>query len=65
MELCLESLVVEITRRCNMKCPHCLRGNAQRVDIGFFSSSGYGDGGYDVYAYKCNGQITALEIRFI
>lgn len=33
MELCLESLVVETTRRCNMKCPHCLRGNAQRVDM--------------------------------
>ena len=26
-------LVLEITRRCNIQCAHCLRGPAQRVDI--------------------------------
>lgn len=34
-------------------------------DEGFFSSSGYGDGCYGVYAYKQNNEITALEIRFL
>lgn len=29
----INSLVLEITRRCNMKCAHCLRGNTQRVDM--------------------------------
>ncbi len=29
------------------------------------SSSGNGDGCYGVYAHKQNGEITALEIRFM
>lgn len=29
----LYSLVYEITRRCNATCEHCLRGDAQNVDI--------------------------------
>jgi len=29
MELEIEYLVVEVTRRCNMKCRHCLRGEPQ------------------------------------
>lgn len=29
----LENLAIEITRRCNMSCRHCLRGEAQNVDI--------------------------------
>ena len=32
---------------------------------GFYSSSGYGDGCYGVYAYKQDGEITALEVRFL
>ena len=27
------SLHVEITRRCNLQCPHCMKGDAQSVDI--------------------------------
>lgn len=33
MSLTINNLIVEVTRRCNMKCVHCLRGNAQRVDM--------------------------------
>lgn len=29
----LDSVSIEITRRCNMKCPHCLCGDAQDIDI--------------------------------
>lgn len=29
----LDNVVIEITRRCNMVCEHCLRGDAQRKDI--------------------------------
>lgn len=29
----LDDLVVEITRRCNASCDHCLRGDAQNIDI--------------------------------
>jgi len=33
MELYLSSLVLEVTRRCNMACDHCMRGDAQNKDI--------------------------------
>lgn len=29
----ISNLVIEVTRRCNMSCEHCLRGNAQNVDM--------------------------------
>ena len=34
-KVCLAHLALEITRRCNMSCAHCLRGGAQRKDIDF------------------------------
>lgn len=46
-------------------CDFIRQGDAWIKDEGFFSSSGNGDGGYPVYAYKHNGEITALEIRFV
>src|SRR5512133_3627311 len=32
-KLVIDDLMFEVTRRCNMKCQHCLRGGAQRVDM--------------------------------
>lgn len=32
-EIHLNELFIEITRKCNMKCEHCLRGDAQNVNI--------------------------------
>lgn len=29
----IENLCIEVTRKCNMRCAHCLRGNAQNVNI--------------------------------
>lgn len=29
----IESLIIEVTRRCNMNCAHCLRGDAQSADL--------------------------------
>ena len=29
----LGSLIIEVTRKCNMKCYHCLRGSAQKYNI--------------------------------
>lgn len=31
--IALNGLIVESTRRCQMACPHCLRGNAQWTDL--------------------------------
>lgn len=33
MKLSIENLVVEVTRRCNMHCAHCMRGPAQNKDL--------------------------------
>ncbi len=32
-KISVTSLMVEVTRRCNMSCDHCLRGEAERCDI--------------------------------
>ncbi len=45
-------------------CDSIKRGDAWIKGEGFFSCSGDGDGSYDVYAYKEDSNITALEIRF-
>ena len=31
----LDNIAIEVTRKCNMGCEHCLRGNAQNMDIDF------------------------------
>ena len=33
MKYFLKNLMIETTRRCNMSCGHCLRGDAQNIDI--------------------------------
>lgn len=46
-------------------CASINTGYAWIKEDGFFSFSGYGDGWYGVYAYEQNGEIVALEIRFL
>lgn len=29
----VQSLAIEVTRRCNLKCKHCMRGDAEDIDI--------------------------------
>ena len=33
MAVIIDSLIIEVTRRCNMSCSHCLRGDAENVDM--------------------------------
>lgn len=33
MKYCLDQLCIEVTRKCNMSCAHCLRGKAQNLDV--------------------------------
>lgn len=33
MKYSIDNLVIEITRKCNMKCRHCLRGPARNINI--------------------------------
>jgi hypothetical protein len=30
-----DDLIMEVTRRCNMSCPHCMRGEPQSLDMSF------------------------------
>ena len=46
-------------------CDRISRGDAWLTKDGFYSSSGYGDGGYGAFAYQQDDEIAALEIRFI
>lgn len=46
-------------------CDRVSHGDAWMIENGFYSSSGYGDGGYGVFAYQQDGEIRALEIRFL
>ena len=46
-KLTLDHVTIELTRRCNMQCAHCLRGDAENLDIStkyleeFFSKVDY------------------------
>lgn len=33
MKLAFDNLIVEVTRKCNMCCAHCMRGNAENEDL--------------------------------
>ena len=33
MKFDIQSLTLEVTRRCNLACEHCMRGDAQNVDM--------------------------------
>ena len=33
MKLCFDQLAIEVTRKCNMHCAHCLRGPAENKDL--------------------------------
>lgn len=33
LEISVHSLIVEVTRRCNMLCGHCMRGDAEKADL--------------------------------
>ena len=46
-------------------CDGIQNGDAWLTEDGFYSTSGIGDGCYGVFAYKQDGEIIALEIRFL
>lgn len=46
-------------------CDRIRSGDVWLDESGFYSTSGYGDGEYRVFAHKQDGEIDALEIRFL
>lgn len=73
MKINFSNVVIEVTRKCNMKCRHCLRGNAQNIEISdidldtFFSKVGYisdltiSGGEPSIAAHKINTVVDMLE----
>lgn len=35
MNININNLIIEITRKCNLRCDHCLRGDIQNIDINY------------------------------
>ena len=35
MNYMLDSLIFEVTRKCNLRCGHCMRGLAQNIDMNY------------------------------
>ncbi len=35
MNIFIKNITLEVTRRCNLKCRHCMRGNSQNKDINY------------------------------
>lgn len=31
-DVCVDRMIIEVTRRCNLRCAHCLRGDSQELD---------------------------------
>lgn len=31
----IPNLIIEVTRKCNMACPHCLRGDAEKISFDY------------------------------
>lgn len=46
-------------------CENCISEDCMLNEYGFYSSSGYGDGCYPVYAYEKQHEKVALEIAFM
>ncbi len=49
----------------NNFCDRLHDGNVWIIEDGFYSLSGYGDGCYSVYSQEQEGEVVALEIRFL
>lgn len=61
----LSSLVIEVTRRCNMACEHCLRGCSQNVDMPFETIDKIFEGVDEVYNLTFSGGEPFLNIDVI
>lgn len=61
----LDSLVIEVTRRCNMACEHCLRGCAQNVDMPYETIDKIFQGVDEVYNLTFSGGEPFLNIDVI
>lgn len=61
----IDTLVIEVTRRCNMACEHCLRGCSQNVDIPFETIDRIFEGVQEVYSLTFTGGEPFLNIDAI
>lgn len=61
-KLTFNFISIEITRRCNMQCQHCLRGDAQEVDIDFATIDALAEQAARVYGLAFTGGEPTLNV---
>lgn len=64
-KLIFDFISVEVTRRCNMNCRHCLRGNAQEVDIDFSVIDALAEQSAQIYTLTFTGGEPTLNVPAI
>ncbi len=61
----IDQLIIEVTRRCNMNCEHCLRGCSQNVNIPFETIDKIFEGVQEVYSLTFTGGEPFLNVDAI
>lgn len=64
-ELYIKNLCIEITRRCNMRCAHCMRGDAESVDISLKHISNLLRHVRHIHHFNITGGEPSLNVRAI
>lgn len=64
-KLTFDFISIEITRRCNLNCQHCLRGDAQEVDIDLATIDALADQAAKVYGLSFTGGEPTLNVSAI
>ena len=64
-ELYIKNLCIEITRRCNMSCAHCMRGDAEAVDISLRHISNLLRHVRHIHHFNITGGEPSLNVRAI
>lgn len=64
-KLIFDFISVEVTRRCNLNCRHCLRGDAQEVDIDFAVIDALAEQSAQIYTLTFTGGEPTLNVSAI
>lgn len=64
-KLTFDFISIEVTRRCNLNCRHCLRGDAQDVDIDFSTIDVLAEQAEKIYRLELTGGEPTLNVPAI
>lgn len=60
-----DRLIFEVTRRCNMSCKHCLRGDAENIDMSFETVQTLLSRASHIHSITFSGGEPTLNLQFI